>query len=222
MSDEELLRVLTQALTDGEISGGERRVLAAWVERATPSQATRARQLAFEAYRRLPSGPIKALEQVIELLSTKPASERHSAAFFSPGYSCVQELLRQLEAAQKSADICVFTITDDRITEAILRAHRRGIEVRVVTDDDKAHDLGSDIHRLSMEGVPCKMDIGNTAHMHHKFAIFDGTMLVNGSFNWTRSASEQNQENLITTDDDVLVSAFQERFEELWERLKSA
>ena len=26
-------------------------------------------------------------------------------------------------------------------------------------------------------------------HMHHKFAIFDGERLINGSYNWTRGAA---------------------------------
>lgn len=69
-------------------------------------------------------------------------------------------------------------------------------------------------------GIPCKMDSGNAAHMHHKFALFDGRRLMTGSFNWTRSASEQNEENLIVTADPVLVKAFSERFELLWSKLR--
>ena len=115
--------------------------------------------------------------------------------------------------------MCVFTITDDRITTAILEAHARGVAVRVLTDDEKSHDLGSDIDRLRAAGIPCKMDVGNAAHMHHKFALFDGRRLMTGSFNWTRSASEQNEENLIVTADPALVAAFAGRFEMLWGRL---
>jgi phosphatidylserine/phosphatidylglycerophosphate/cardiolipin synthase-like enzyme len=113
----------------------------------------------------------------------------------------------------------VFTIADDRITDAIIRANSRGVEVRVITDDEKSHDLGSDIDKLQMLGIPCKMDVGNAAHMHNKFALFDGQRLMNGSFNWTR-ASEQNEENLIVTADPISVKAFSERFELLWAKLK--
>jgi phosphatidylserine/phosphatidylglycerophosphate/cardiolipin synthase-like enzyme len=63
------------------------------------------------------------------------------------------------------------------------------------------------------------MDIGQPAHMHHKFALFDGKRLMSGSFNWTRSASEQNEENLIVTPDQTLVAAFSARFEMLWRRM---
>lgn len=42
-------------------------------------------------------------------------------------------------------------------------------------------------------------------HMHHKFAIVDGRLLINGSFNWTRQAVLYNQENCIITDNPQLV-----------------
>ena len=144
-----------------------------------------------------------------------------SQAFFSPGTTCVAEIVRQFQQVKRTADVCVFTITDDRITRAIIAAHERGVNVRVLTDDEKSHDLGSDIGRLIEAGITCKMDIGNPAHMHHKFAIFDDKLLLNGSFNWTRSASENNEENLIITPDPVLVKAFAGRFEELWQLLRS-
>lgn len=41
--------------------------------------------------------------------------------------------------------------------------------------------------------------------MHHKFAVIDGRLLVNGSFNWTRQAVLYNQENCVVTDNAQLV-----------------
>jgi mitochondrial cardiolipin hydrolase len=142
-----------------------------------------------------------------------------SQVFFSPGLQCIQEIIRQLNQCRESVDVCVFTITDDRIARAIIAAYQRGVSVRVLTDNDKSHDLGSDIRRLADAGIPCKMDTGNDAHMHHKFAIFDHAILLNGSFNWTRSASEINEENLIVTEDHEMLEAFQQRFELLWNKL---
>jgi len=153
-------------------------------------------------------------------IRSSPNAIEPSKAFFSPGHECIQEVLRQFNEARVSCDVCVFTITDDRITQAIIRAHGRGVRVRVISDDAKSHDLGSDMEELYAAGIDCKMDVGQLAHMHHKFALFDGKRLMNGSFNWTRSASEQNEENLIVTADPILVTAFSERFEKLWTRLK--
>ena len=74
--------------------------------------------------------------------------------------------------------------------------------MRIISDDDKQFDEGSDIHALREAGVPLRID-DSPFHMHHKFALVDGAWLLNGSFNWTRSASVNNEENLLVTDDAV-------------------
>ena len=53
-------------------------------------------------------------------------------------------------------------------------------------------------------------------HMHHKFAIFDGELLLNGSYNWTRSAFKYNHENLLVTTNTTLVQGFSKAFEDMW------
>jgi phosphatidylserine/phosphatidylglycerophosphate/cardiolipin synthase-like enzyme len=54
--------------------------------------------------------------------------------------------------------------------------------------------------------------------MHHKFALFDGKRLANGSFNWTRSASTSNNENLVVSADAYLVRCFAGEFDSLWKK----
>ncbi|MEO0889377.1 MAG: phospholipase D-like domain-containing protein, partial [Pseudomonadota bacterium] len=98
-----------------------------------------------------------------------------------------------------------------------LAAHKRGVTVRIVTDNDKMYDKGSDVEYLAAQGVAVKIDT-TRYHMHHKFAIFDQQRLINGSFNWTRSASKYNQEDITLTDDRRFVSAFLRQFETLWQK----
>jgi mitochondrial cardiolipin hydrolase len=138
--------------------------------------------------------------------------------FFSPGDACRLRIAHRFNVAKRTADVCVFTITDDRISKTIHAAHRRGVIVRIITDNDKAFDLGSDIDAFRQAGIEVRID-ATPFHMHHKFAIFDGQHLLNGSYNWTRSAAEQNEENLVDTDDPALVQAFQQQFETLWHHL---
>ena len=54
------------------------------------------------------------------------------------------------------------------------------------------------------------------SHMHHKFVIRDQQILANGSFNWIRSASLRNQENILVTDQPARVADFLAQFERLW------
>jgi mitochondrial cardiolipin hydrolase len=136
-------------------------------------------------------------------------------AWFSPHDDCPGRIINLFAEARSSVDVCVFTITDDRVSDSILAAHCEGIRIRIITDDDKAHDLGSDIDRLAAAGIPVRID-HSPFHMHHKFAIFDGRILLQGSFNWTRGAARDNQEDLVVTDDPRLVTAFGREFERLW------
>jgi len=138
-----------------------------------------------------------------------------SEAYFSPGESCRKAIIEQIEKATKRLQICVFTISDDRISDAIIRASRKGIDVRIITDNDKSNDLGSDVVRLAQGGIPIKMD--NTSnHMHHKFMVVDELMLLTGSYNWTLSASKFNQENIVLLSEAGLVKSFLNEFEKLW------
>ncbi|MCD6061234.1 MAG: nuclease [Moraxellaceae bacterium] len=156
------------------------------------------------------------LEQVIRALDTSGAGETPAAAWFSPGQDCRRAILDQLARCRRRLDICVFTISDDRLAEAILAVHRRGVAVRILTDNDKTADAGNDIGRLADAGIPVRED-RSAWHMHHKFALCDAQTLLSGSFNWTRSASDYNQENLLVTQEARLVDSFAGEFERLWQ-----
>lgn len=157
------------------------------------------------------------LEEVVKLIYSKESSLK-SNAFFSPGKDCLNEIGRFIDDSIKSLDICVFTITDNRITEKIIAAFNRKIRIRIISDDTKSEDRGSDLDYLKSRGVDCLFD-STPAHMHHKFAISDNKLLLNGSYNWTRSASTENNENIAVTNDISLVKSFHKEFERLWKRL---
>lgn len=158
---------------------------------------------------------IEWLEGAIKALLPRGPESVEAEARFSPGPDCLRLILGELSRAQRSADVCVFTITDDRIVDEIIAAHRRDIAIRVVTDDDKSLDRGSDIDRLASAGIEVRTDT-SPFHMHHKFAIFDGATLLTGSYNWTRTAADSNHENLVRSTDRALVTAFETTFGRLW------
>lgn len=141
-------------------------------------------------------------------------------AYFSPGEDCVNAIVQALQNAKKSIDICVFTISDDKISREIIACHRKNIKVRIITDNEKLHDLGSDIAQMAKAGITIRID-NTTAHMHHKFMIADGTTLVNGSYNWTKSAATANEENIIVSDEKDLIAAFTKQFEKMWKGMEA-
>ena len=181
----------------------------------------RAFDIAREAMLAKPGETLDALrwlEQVVKTLDVaNETATVVSSAYFSPGDTCLRRLSDLMRGCRGTLDICVFTIADDRLTDAILDCHARGIRVRVLSDNDKQYDSGSDIERLRTHGIAVRLD-DSPAHMHHKFAVFDGRVLANGSFNWTRSATRDNDENLVVSDDANLVRVFGLQFEKLWQQ----
>lgn len=221
MDQEKLLGFFAQTLEDRRLSRGERQALGALLDEIRPSPEERLALVgrAFDAARDALTSLRDAeildwLEALVKTLQPRDVPD-HGEAFFAPHQDCAQRLRQLFGEAERSVEICVFTITDNSLARAILGAHRRGVAVRIVTDDEKIFDLGSDIDRLRGEGVAVRTD-SSEDHMHHKFALFDRRLLVTGSYNWTRSAAERNRENIALTDDRRLVVAFGREFDRLW------
>lgn len=226
MKPEDIDRLLWSTLEDRRLSRSERQALRKVMDDLDPSPEQQAfwRHRVFAVARdalaqargsRDAESVLGWVEDAVKALDL-PAEELPGVgAHFSPGTACLDCIVRLVARARHSVDICVFTITDDRVSRPIIEAHDRGVAVRIITDDDKSYDRGSDIERFERAGIQVRVD-GSEAHMHHKFAVFDRRTLVTGSYNWTRSAAEYNRENIIVSDDPRLVSPFLDSFESLW------
>jgi mitochondrial cardiolipin hydrolase len=149
-----------------------------------------------------------------------PVPPTLSDAYFSPGDACRNVIINQINSATSQLNICVFTISDDSITDAILTSHKRGTHIRIITDNDKSHDEGSDIEQIAREGIQVKMD-RTPNHMHHKFMVTDERALITGSYNWTRSAAKFNQENIVLSKEAGLIKSYLKEFDNLWKVMET-
>ncbi|XP_076135014.1 mitochondrial cardiolipin hydrolase [Alosa pseudoharengus] len=125
-------------------------------------------------------------------------------------------LLFHLLSARVSLDVCVFSFSNMELSRAVLHLHARGVCVRVIIDRDYMYITGSQIGMLRKAGVPVRHELSRAVHMHHKFAVVDGRLLVCGSLNWTMTAVQSNQENLLVTDDPAVVAPYSAQFQRLW------
>ncbi|TGD81778.1 phospholipase D-like domain-containing protein [Hymenobacter wooponensis] len=235
LSATELLQQFRQAFADVNLSPEEARQLRGSLTRFTQGggslEALR-HQLFALAQERFNTFKDKAvlewLEEASALLSTSSEASQvavqatptgyKSGVYFSPGLACVEAIQAFIQAAQQTLDVCVFTVADDRLTEALLMAHHRGVKLRLLTDNDKVRDQGSDVQQLYAAGILTRTDC-TEYHMHHKFAVADGQAVLTGSYNWTRSAASHNQENLLISQDPALVGQYSREFERLWEQM---
>jgi cardiolipin hydrolase len=228
MPEASLEEVLRETLTDFRLTRGERRVVQKLADRMEhdDQQLALARSLAFKLVRDELNDPqslalIEWLDDVLKALQPSPqpiGDTDASEAYFSPEDPCVRRIIQLFDEARESVDVCVFTITDNRISDAIAAAHRRNVAIRIISDNDKSADIGSDIEQLERQGISVRVD-RTEYHMHHKYAIFDQKRLLTGSYNWTRSAATSNEENFIVTGDGRLLGLFRRSFDQLWRRL---
>jgi cardiolipin hydrolase len=218
---DEIIEQLRQSITDEVLSKGEKKSLKERIAHQTLTAddvnflRSRIYEIAHEKATQANYSFIIDWIRNANSFFIHNSHKENSKAYFSPGEACREAIIHEIRQAVSHLNICVFTISDDRISEAILGAHRRKVDIKILTDNDKAFDLGSDITRFFKEGLIVKID-NTTNHMHHKFMIADGRTLITGSYNWTNSAARYNQENVIVTNEPSLIKSFQHEFDRLW------
>ena len=142
-------------------------------------------------------------------------SEPENAAYFSHHDDIREIAIKNLKSARLDLKICMFTISDDPIADALDECYSRGVNVRIITDDGKIFDKGSDIVHLNKKGINVKID-SDKSLMHHKFVIIDNIKLLTGSYNWTRTGADVNNENMLITTNNKIVRAYKKEFQRLW------
>jgi len=163
-----------------------------------------------------PLKPIRWLENSFELIERN--TFRLHEVLISPGKQIPDTLNVLLDNAKHSVSVCVFTISDQELSKRLLNACRRGIDVKVISDDQKIHDRGSQVYNLKKAGIKVKID-HSRYHMHNKFGIIDDRIAFTGSYNWTYTANKHNQENLLVTTNFDIVKQFNKQFEKLWDEM---
>lgn len=145
-----------------------------------------------------------------------PPADAAPEVYFSPEGGVRAALRRQIDQAGASIDLAIFDFTAAELAEALRQARGRGVAVRIVADARQARGAHSAIPGLVAAGIEVRLVRGRgRGVMHHKFAVFDGRLVVTGSYNWTDSAEARNFENAIFLDDPAVVSRYAARFERL-------
>ena len=135
--------------------------------------------------------------------------------YFSPNGGCTGAIVREINGAQKTVDVMMYSFTSRPIVQAMDQAKARGVAIRVLLDKGQETQKYAKGRYFINKGISVKYDTGSGL-MHNKVGIIDGKVLFTGSFNWTAQAEKNNAENLLVIEDTVLINKYQERFDYLW------
>lgn len=120
-----------------------------------------------------------------------------------------------LNSCRKTLDVCIHLLTSMEIANCIIDAHKRGVKVRVVCDNEMSTNKGSQVRIINQCGVNVRIPLLNY-HMHSKIAIIDGWKVMAGSVNWTVQGMYGNWDNLVITSQKDIVKDAMETFDLIW------
>jgi len=103
-------------------------------------------------------------------------------------------LAAAIDAARLTVDMAVYSMSLRTIRDALIRAHERGVQVRVVMESDNLD--GSAPQALVEAGIPVLGD-RREGLMHDKFIVIDRSEVWMGSMNFTYSGTYEDNNQLI-------------------------
>ena len=135
--------------------------------------------------------------------------------YFSLSDNPQKEIIKNINQAEAFINIAMYIFTDKEIALPLAKAQERGVKVRLYLDKDQVDYKYSQSRFLVQKEIKTRISSNNYI-MHHKFAVIDNCLLLTGSYNWTFSANNRNDENLMVIDDPELIEIFQNQFIKLW------
>src|SRR5262249_32084253 len=130
---------------------------------------------------------------------------------FSPEGNCEKLVIGAIQSAKKQILVQAYSFTSPSIAQALIDAHNRGITVKILFDQTQLKAHHSQIPAFQKAGIPIKVD--KTAGLaHNKVILIDHSVILTGSYNWTRAANNKNAENLLLIHDSSLASIYEDNW----------
>lgn len=119
--------------------------------------------------------------------------------------------------ARRYIYVAIYGITYPPIVKALVEAHKRGVDVRVITDREKLNDpkQRSAVETLFLAGIPVKVNRHENL-MHLKQVVMDDEINTSGSMNQTGSGNRYNDERLDVFTDPVTSARARDKFLSMW------
>jgi len=144
-----------------------------------------------------------------ELYFTNPESPLASQETGGPD----GPLAEAIDSARLSVDVAIYSLSLNSIRDALLRAHARGVQVRMVMESDNLDR--SDPQKLKDAGIPILGD-RREGLMHDKFVVIDDLEVWMGSMNFTDSGAYADNNNLIRIHSVKMAENYTKEFEEMF------
>jgi len=132
--------------------------------------------------------------------------------YFSPDDGVEANLLDLVGNAKESIYFMAFSFTSDAIGDAIRTRAREDVVVAGVMETEQVNsNVGTEFDPFRQAGLDVLRD-ANEGQMHHKVMIIDESIVILGSYNFTKSAETRNDENLLVIYNEEIAIQFMAEF----------
>lgn len=137
--------------------------------------------------------------------------------WFSPEDAAADKIRPHLVAATKTIKVAMYTFAHSLVYDLVAAA-KKGIKVTVIADDHQQQMQWAEWVNVELKSHPniryvrVNNHLGKFSSLHHKYAIVDDEVVLGGSYNWTKNATDYNDENLIVVKSKVLAARFAQDF----------
>jgi len=137
---------------------------------------------------------------------------------FSPDDGTAKTIIDLIQDAEQSVHFMAFSFTSDGIAAALIEAANQGVNVSGIFEESQYRsNTGTEYDNLLQAGLDVHLD-GNARNMHHKVFIIDEQIVITGSYNFSRSAEERNDENTLVIYNREVAQNFLDEFERVYEK----
>ncbi|RLA84290.1 MAG: hypothetical protein DRG78_01895 [Epsilonproteobacteria bacterium] len=139
--------------------------------------------------------------------------------YFSPKSNTYKNGIKKLiEDANKYIYIPIFYLTHKELTKQLIKADKRGVEIKIILDASAARNKYSTHKLLRKNGIKVKVE-NFGGKMHAKSIIIDDKYFVSGSMNLTKAGNIRNDENTIIVKNTKLTRQYKKYFLTLWKMI---
>ena len=135
--------------------------------------------------------------------------------YFASEEDVKTDVVAALQTAQHSIRFMTFSFTLDDVGQALLDKASAGVDVSGIFETTGSETRFAELTPLFCAGLPVRQD-GNPFVLHHKVFIVDDATVLTGSFNYSASANDSNDENLVMITDPDLAAQYLAEFDRRW------
>jgi len=142
--------------------------------------------------------------------------------YFAPEKELIPIIAEEVAKAQEEVLFMAFSFTNNELGETMIERAQHGVKIEGVFEtfgSDTQYSYYPILKDVAAPNIMVRQD-GNNYIMHHKVIIIDQSTLIFGSFNFSNSANDSNDENILMVHDPVFTSFFVEEFGFIWQEAK--